>query len=140
MEDSIMKKLKKSLSPEQNLMMAVYGTLKPSREQFEKVRDKLYEMQANSVTDEEFKLTWGVSIEEHTKRMMLWCGWLEAITDWNMKHGNERKYHVFEKRDIFSSKQVVDMAQMFYRQGREDERNGVEEYDRLWKLKKKEQQ
>ena len=29
------------------------------------------------------------------------------------------------------------MAQMFYRQGREDERNGVEEYDRLWKLNKK---
>ena len=57
-----------------------------------------------------------------------------------MKHGNERKYHVFEKRDIFSSKQVVDMAQMFYRQGREDERNSVEEYDRLWKLNKKEQQ
>lgn len=56
-----------------------------------------------------------------------------------MKHGNERKYHVFEKRDIFSSKQVVVMAQMFYRQGREDERNGVEEYDRLWKLNKKEQ-
>lgn len=67
---------------------------------------------------------------------MLWCGWLEAITDWNMKHGNECKYHVFEKHDIFSNKQVVDMAQMFYRQGREDERNGVEEYDRLWKLNK----
>lgn len=71
---------------------------------------------------------------------MFWCGWLEAITDWNMKHSNECKYHVFEKRDIFSSKQVVDMAQMFYRQGREDERNGVEEFDRLWKLNKKEQQ
>lgn len=71
---------------------------------------------------------------------MLWCGWLEAITDWNMKYGNECKYHVFEKRDIFSNKQVVDMAQMFYRQGREDERNGVEEFDRLWKLNKKKQQ
>lgn len=135
-----MKKMKKRLSPEQNLMMAVYGTLTSSREQVENVRDKLYEMQANSVTDEEFKKTWGVSIEKHTKRMMLWCGWLEAITDWNMKHGNERKYHVFEKCDIFSCKQVVDMAQIFYRQGREDERNGVEEYDRLWKLNKKEQQ
>lgn len=128
------KNQKKSLSPEQNLMMAVYGTLKPSREQVEKVRDELLEMQANSVTDEEFERIWGFSIDEHTRRMMLWCGWLEAITDWNMKHGNERKYHVFEKRDIFSSKQVVDMAQLFYRQGREDERNGVEEYDRLWKL------
>ena len=131
MKDSIMKKMKKSLSPEQNLMKAVYGTLKTSGEQVEKVRDNLYEMQANSVTDEEFKKTWGVFIEEHTKRMMLWCGWLEAITDWNMKHGNECKYHVFEKRDIFSSKQVVDMAQMFYRQGRKDECNGVEEYNRL---------
>lgn len=126
--------MRKGLTPEQNLMMAVYGTLKPSREQVEEVRDKLYEMQANSVTDEEFEKTWGVSIEEYTRRKMLWCGWLESITDWNMKHGNERKYHVFGKRDIFSSKQVVDMAQMFYRQGREDERNGVEEYDRLWKL------
>ena len=71
--------------------------------------------------------------------MMLWCGWIEAITDWNMKHGNERKYHVFEKRGIFSIKQVVVMALMFYRPGREDERYGVEEYDRLWKLNKKEQ-
>ena len=86
--------MKKSLSPEQNLMMAIYGSLKPSREQVEKVRDKLYEMQANSVTAEEFEKIWGVSIEEHTRRTMLWCGWLEAITDWNMKHGNERKYHV----------------------------------------------
>lgn len=128
------KNQKKSLSSEQNLMMAVYGTLKPSREQVEKVRDELLEMQANSVTDEEFERIWGFSIDEHTRRMMLWCGWLEAITDWNMKHGNERKYHVFEKRDIFSSKQVVVMAQLFYRQGREDERNGVEEYDRLWKF------
>lgn len=134
------KNQKQSLSPEQNLIMAFYGTLKPSREQVEKVRDKLYEMQANSVTDEEFEKTWGVSIEKHTRKTMLRCGWLVAITDWNLKHGNERKYHVFEKRDIFSSKQVVDMAQMFYRQGREDERNGVEEYDRLWKLSKEDQQ
>ena len=32
------------------------------------------------------------------------------------------------------------MAQLFYRQGREDDRNSVEEYDRLWMLNKKEQQ
>ena len=26
------------------------------------------------------------------------------------------------------------MAQLFYRQGQEDGKNGVDEYDRLWKL------
>lgn len=70
---------------------------------------------------------------------MLWAGWFEAILKWHQEYGNERKYHVFhDGRAEFTRKQIVDMVQMFYRQGREDQMNGIEEYDRLWTVNREE--
>lgn len=48
---------------------------------------------------------------------------------------NDRKYHVAgDFTPVFSLSQVIDMAQLFYRQGMEDGKNGTSEYDRLWKV------
>ena len=91
-----------------------------------------------SVTDEDFQKMWGCSIEESTHRTMLFAGWCEAVAKWNQEHGNDRQYHVLGFEPRFSGRQVCDMAQLFYRWGQEDGRNGVSEYDRLWKLNKKE--
>lgn len=148
------KKNKKMLSPEDRLMRAIYGKplsevtdadVERLRKRFPKLMAKIeaeqnakleaeIEEAANSVTDEDFQKKCGCTIEESTHRTMLFAGWCEAITKWNMEHGNDRQYHVFEFEPRFSVRQVCDMAQLFYRQGREDGKNGVSEYDRLWKL------
>lgn len=148
------KKNKKMLSPEDRLMRAIYGKplsevtdadVERLRKRFPKLMAKIeaeqnakleaeIEEAVNSVTDEDFQKKCGCTIEESTHRTMLFAGWCEAITKWNMEHGNDRQYHVFEFEPRFSVRQVCDMAQLFYRQGREDGKNGVSEYDRLWKL------
>ena len=148
------KKNKRMLSPEDRLMRAIYGKplsevtdadVERLRKRFPKLMAKIeaeqnakleaeIEEAVNSVTDEDFQKKCGCTIEESTHRTMLFAGWCEAITKWNMEHGNDRQYHVFEFEPRFSVRQVCDMAQLFYRQGREDGKNGVSEYDRLWKL------
>ena len=148
------KKNKRMLSPEDRLMRAIYGKplsevtdadVERLRKRFPKLMAKIeaeqnakleaeIEEAVNSVTDEDFQKMCGCTIEESTHRTMLFAGWCEAITKWNMEHGNDRQYHVFEFEPRFSVRQVCDMAQLFYRQGREDGKNGVSEYDRLWKL------
>ena len=53
------------------------------------------------------------------------------------QHAGDRKYNVFSdnpKTKEFTVMQVVDMAQLFYRQDQEDALSGVKEYDRLWTL------
>lgn len=90
---------------------------------------------ASSVTDEQFKEMWGCSIEESVNRSMLHAGWCEAVVNWQTEHMNDRKYHAAgDFTPVFSLSQVIDMGQMFYRQGLEDGKNGISEYDRLWKL------
>lgn len=90
---------------------------------------------AHSVTDEQFKEMWGCSIEESVNRTMLHAGWCEAVVNWQAEHMNDRKYHTGgDFTPAFSLSQVIDMAQLFYRQGFEDGKNGTSEYDRLWKL------
>lgn len=148
------KKNKKMLSPEDRLMRAIYGKplsevtdadVERLRKRFPKLMAKIEAEQdakqeaeikeaVNSVTDEDFQKKCGCTIEESTHRTMLFAGWCEAITKWNMEHGNDRQYHVFEFEPRFSVRQVCDMAQLFYRQGQEDGKNRVNEYDRLWKL------
>ena len=148
------KKNKRMLSPEDRLMRAIYGKplsevtdadVERLRKRFPKLTAKIeaeqdakleaeIEEAVNSVTDEDFQKMCGCTIEESTHRTMLFAGWCEAITKWNMEHGNDRQYHVFEFEPRFSVRQVCDMAQLFYRQGREDGKNRVSEYDRLWKL------
>ncbi len=89
----------------------------------------------NNVTDEQFKETWGCSIEESVNRTMLHAGWCEAVVNWQAEHMNDRKYHTGgDFTPVFSLSQVIDMAQLFYRQGFKDGKNGTSEYDRLWKL------
>ena len=129
-----MAKKNKELSPRENLIKAIFGTTKPTQEQIEKAEEEMYERQAASVTDEEFKEIWGVSIEEHTNTMMLHAGWCDAVAKWNLDHGKERKYVVSDSKPQFTFGQVVDMVQLFYRQGQEDAKNDVQEYDRLWTL------
>lgn len=152
------KKNKRMLSPKDRLLCAIYG--KPLSEVTEADVDRLrqrfpdlmakidaeqeakleaeIEEAVNSVTDEDFKKMWGCSIEESFHRTMLFAGWCEAVGKWDQEHGNDRQYHVLGFEPRFSGRQVCDMAQIFYRWGQEDGKNGVNEYDRLWKLNKKE--
>lgn len=149
---------KSMMSPEDKLMCAIYGKplsevteadVECLRQRFPDLMAKIdaeqdakleaeIEEAVNSVTDEDFQKMWGCTIEESTHRTMLFAGWCEAVTKWNMEHGNDRQYHVFEFEPRFSVRQVCDMAQLFYRQGQEDGRNGVDEYDRLWMLNRQE--
>ena len=129
--------MSKRLTPREKLTKAVYGTLNPTPEQVEKMREKLYEMQANSVTDEDYERITGHPIKQTTDKMMLFVGWCEAVSKWDIEHHNDKKYHAsgdFEPR--FSYRQVVDLVQMFYEQGQADAKIGVAEYDRLWRLNK----
>lgn len=130
------KNKKKNLSPQDKLMIAVYGKLpeEMTPEEREQWREKIYEMQANSVTDEEFEKMNGCTVKESTDRAMRFAGWCDAVVNWQREHADERKYHVFEDKPVFTVKQVIDMAQMFYQQGRDDATANVDEYDRLWKL------
>ena len=131
-----MAKIKNTLTPKEKLLKAIFGTTKPTQEQIEKAEEEMYERQAASVTDEEFKKIWGVSIEEHTNKMMLYAGWCDAVAKWNIDHGKDKKYVVSDSKPQFTFGQVVDMVQLFYRQGQEDAKNEVVEYDRLYKLNK----
>lgn len=149
------------MSPEDKLMCAIYG--KPLsdvtdadvdrlRKKYPKLMAKIDAKQearleaeiedaVNSVTDEDFKKMWGCTIEESVNRSMLFAGWLQAVWHWKEQHACDRKYHVIgdkPKAKEFTVMQAVDMAQIFYRQGQEDVRSGVTEYDRLWKLNRKE--
>ena len=127
------------LTPQQKLRKAIYGSANPTPEQIAEAEARYYEREAAQVTDEEFKAMWGISIDESVHNSMLWAGWFEAILKWHQEHGNERKYHVFhDGRAEFTRKKIVDMVQMFYRQGREDQMNGIEEYDRLWTVNREE--
>lgn len=90
---------------------------------------------ASSVTDEQLKEMWGCSIKEFVNRTMVHAGWCEAVVNWQAEHMNDRKYHTGgDFTPVFSLSQVIDIAQLFYRQGMEDGKNGTSEYDRLWKL------
>lgn len=124
--------------PSDNLMRAIFGKLpeEMTSEEKEKWQDKLYEMQANSVTDEQFKEMCGRTHQEHTDQMMIWTGWCDTVARWNMEHGSERKYHSSSFEPMFSMRQVVDMMREVYEMGRQDAQNGVSEYDRLYKLNK----
>lgn len=145
------------MSPEDKLMCAIYG--KPLSEVTEadvdRLRKKFPDLMAKidaeqearleaeieeaviSVTDEDFKKMWGCTIEESAHRSMLHAGWLEAVWHWKEQHAGERKYHVSNDTPVFTVRQAVDMAQLFYRQGQEDALNGVKEYDRLWTLNRR---
>lgn len=146
---------KSKMSPEDKLMCAIYGKSlnEVTEADVERLRRKFPELMAkidakqdarleteigeavNSVTDDDFKKMWGCSIEESVHRSMLFAGWLEAVWHWKEQHADDRKYHVIgDKPKVFTVMQVVDMAQLFYRQGQEDGKHGVEEYDRLWKV------
>ena len=152
---------KSKMSPEDKLMCAIYG--KPLSEvtdaDVDRLRKKYPKLMAkidaeqearleaeieeavNSVTDEDFKKMWGCTIEESVNRSMLFAGWLQAVWHWKEQHAGDRQYHVIgdkPKPKEFTVMQAVDMAQLFYRQGQEDARNGVNEYDRLWKINRKE--
>lgn len=145
---------KSKMYPEDKLMCAIYG--KPLSEvteaDVERLREKFPELMAkidaeqdakleaeieeavNSVTDEDFKKMWGCSIEESVHRSMLHAGWADAVAHWRQTHEHDRRYVISGSPKIFTFGQVCDMAQMFYRQGQEDVKNGVKEYDRLWTL------
>lgn len=151
---------KRKMSPEDKLMCAIYckplsevtdADIDRLRKKFPKLMAKIdaeqearleaeIEEAVNSVTDEDFKKMCGFTIEESVNRSMLFAGWLQAVWHWKEQHENDRKYHVIgdkPKQNEFTVMQAVDMAQLFYRQGQEDARNGVNEYDRLWKLNRK---
>lgn len=145
-------------SPQDNLMCAIYGKalsefteadIESLREKYPELMEKIdaeqearleaeIEEAVNSVTDEDFQKMWGCSIEESVNRSMLFVGWFEAVLKWDVENRQKKHYHIggFEPR--YSSRQVCDMAQFFYRQGREDQMNGIEEYDRLWKVNREE--
>lgn len=125
------------MTPQQKLMKAVFGKLpeEMTAEEREHWEDRIAEMQAESITDEEYEKICGESIDSSKDRMMLYVGWCKLISKWYMEHNNDRKYHVDEFKPTYSFRQVVDIAQMVYRQGLEDGKNGVTEYEHLWGTK-----
>ena len=58
-------------------------------------------------------------------------GWANAVSAWHSRHKNDPKYLTSDKEALFSLAQASDMAQTFYLQGRQDEKDGITEYDRL---------
>lgn len=119
-----MSRKKIEMTPEDRLVEAIFGKTQADieREDLEK---------AESVTDEEFKQMWGVSIEEHTNKMMNFVGWCNQIARWQIekKKVGSKKY---EFRDL------VELAERFYTMGREDEKAGTDMRQRLWPDEKKE--
>ena len=113
-----MSRKKIELSPEDRLVEAIFGKTLAD------IESKDLE-KADSVSDEEFKQTWGVSIEEHTNKMMNFVGWCQQIARWQVekKKVGSKKY---EFRDL------VELAERFYTLGREDEKAGIEMRQRLW--------
>ena len=73
-------------------------------------------------------------MDEDERRFLLFVGWCNAVAKWFQEHRRDRKYLVSESGKEFTFRQVIDLCQLSYRQGREDFMNGVNEYDRLWKL------
>lgn len=126
--------MSKRLTPREKMLKAIFGTTTPTREQITEAQEKLYEEQANSVTDEEIERTTGISMEEHMRKSILHAGWCEAVAKWRLEHEKDLKYLIYGFRPLFSFGQVVDMAMLFYRQGRLDSENGTSENDRLWKI------
>ena len=124
---------KNEMSPEDKLLKAIWGDKYKTEAEVEAEIEEA----VSNVSDEDFKKQWGVSIEEHTNQMMLFAGWADSVSAWEREHGQERKYHVGDFESRFSFRQVVDMVQTFYRQGQEDGKNGVAEYDRLWTINKR---
>lgn len=116
------------MSPEDKMMKAIFKDKYKTEAEIEAEIEEA----VNSVSDEEFEKMWGCTPKEHTDKMMLWTGWCDFVINWQRKHGSERKYHVFDNENTFTTKQVVDIVQMAYRQGVEDSKNGTSEYDRLW--------
>ena len=129
-------KTRRNKNPQTKLLEAVYGSWPPTQEQIERVQEQLYEKQAESVSPEEFKKVWGVSIEEHSQKMMLWTGWLQSIQQWRDNNSQLPRYKLTGKPKIFSMWEVIDMVQYFYKQGVEDGQNGTTEYKRLHHINK----
>ena len=73
----------------------------------------------------------------HDKAMTR-MGWANAVSAWHSRHKNDPKYLTSDKEALFSLAQASDMAQTFYLQGRQDEKDGITEYDRLWQPTPKE--
>ena len=132
--------MSKRLTPKEKMLKAIFGTTSPTREQIAEAQERLFEEQANNVTDEDVEKATGVPMEEHLRKSMLYAGWCEAVAKWRLEHEKDRKYHVGGFDPVFSFGQAVDMAMLFYRQGREDTANGNSENDRLWKLNKEKQE
>ena len=124
------------MTPEQKLIKAICGKLPEEMtiEEKEAAIERAYERQANSVTDEEFKEMWGISIKESVDKSMLFAGWCDSVMRWKRDNATNRKYTISDSTPEFTLKQVCDMVQHFYHQGVEDGKNGVSEYDRLWKI------
>lgn len=115
-------------TPEQKIMEAVFGK---NMENKDEVMAKYYERQAANVTDEDFKRVWGVSIEEHTQKMMRFVGWCNAVTAWMVDRG------VADKK-LFNLRELVNLAEYFYAMGRVDEHDGRSLDDRFWPKKEQE--
>lgn len=126
---------KNKLSPQDKLLKAVAKAQGLEYKTDTELEAEIEEA-VNSMTDEEYRRITGHDIHEDTHELMLFAGWLDMITFWRRTEGTKRKYTVSGSEPVFTSKQVCDLAQLAYRQGREDQAAGVSEYDRLWKLNK----
>ena len=122
---------KNEMTPDDKLLKAIYGEKYKTEAEMEAEIDEA----VNNVDDEEFKRIWGCTVEEHTHKMMLFAGFCDAVVQWERNHYNEKRYHADgDFTPHFSTRQVIDMAQMFYEQGQEDAKCGISEYDRLHKV------
>lgn len=104
----------KEMSPEEKLMTAIFG--KPisemSEEEKQAILDEEYDNEADSVSDEEFEKTWGISIDDHTKKMMSFVHWANAVNHFLIQNKCVKDtYHLHD---------LTRIAKFFYELGKSD--------------------
>ena len=104
----------KEMSPEEKLMTAIFG--KPisemSEEEKQAILDEEYDNEAESVSDEEFEKTWGISIDDHTKKMMCFVHWANAVNHFLIENKCVK--------DSYNLHDLTRIAKFFYELGKSD--------------------
>lgn len=104
----------KEMSPEEKLMTTIFG--KPisemSEEEKQAILDEEYDNEAESVSDEEFEKIWGISIDDHTKKMMCFVHWANAVNHFLIENKCVK--------DSYNLHDLTRIAKFFYELGKYD--------------------
>lgn len=108
-------KKKKSLSPEDKLLKAIFGKTKKEIEQEEEKKIEDFIKKVDAMSDEEFEKEFGYTREherQHTNKMMEDIHWYDCIFKYLLDNGRTSKPQ-------FSLKEVAELVKHFYHKGRQ---------------------